>query len=66
MGTVLYEFHFAWLSSLILLIPLIVGLGFFFCYKWYPAQNLIEQWRECKYRHGKNNAGKLSEHGAAR
>lgn len=39
MGTVLYEFHFAWLSSLFLLIPLIVGLGFFFCYKWYPAQN---------------------------
>lgn len=39
MNTVLYELHFNWLGSLVLLIPLFVGLGFFFCFKWYPAQN---------------------------
>lgn len=36
---VLYELRFNWLSSLVLLIPLLVGLGFFLCFKWYPAQN---------------------------
>ena len=39
MNNILYELHFNWLSCLILLIPLLVGLGFFFCFKWYPAQN---------------------------
>ncbi len=39
MTEVLYELHFNWLSSLALLIPLFVGLGFFFCFKWYPVQN---------------------------
>lgn len=39
MGTVLYQLHFNWIGSLVLLIPLLVGLGFFFCFKWYPAQN---------------------------
>lgn len=39
MNTVLYELHFDWLGSLVLLIPLVIGLGFFFCFKWYPMQN---------------------------
>ena len=39
MNNILYELHFNWLSCLILFIPLLVGLGFFFCFKWYPAQN---------------------------
>lgn len=39
METVLYQYHFNYLSSLTLLIPLIVGFGFFFFWKWYPAQN---------------------------
>ena len=39
MNNILYELHFNWSSCLILFIPLLVGLGFFFCFKWYPAQN---------------------------
>lgn len=39
MGNVLYEFHFNWLECLGLFIPLVIGLGFFFIFKWYPAQN---------------------------
>lgn len=36
---VLYELHFSWSNCMVLLIPLVVGLGFFFTFKWYPAQN---------------------------
>ena len=39
MGNVLYELNFNWLESFILIIPLFVGLGFFFTFKWYPSQN---------------------------
>jgi hypothetical protein len=39
MGTVLYALHFDWTGSFVLLIPLVVGLGFFFIFKWYPAPN---------------------------
>ena len=39
MNTVLYELHFNWLNCFVLLIPLLVGLGFFFGFKWYPKQN---------------------------
>lgn len=39
MGAVLYKFHFDWANNISLLIPLVVGLGFFFIFKWYPAQN---------------------------
>ena len=38
MGTILYELHFDWVESLGLFIPLVVGLGFFFIFKWYPCQ----------------------------
>ena len=39
MNNVLYELNFNWLQSFILIIPLFVGLGFFFTFKWYPSQN---------------------------
>lgn len=39
METVLYEYHFDYFESLILLIPFIVGLGFFSFWKWHPVQN---------------------------
>ncbi len=39
MGNVLYELNFDWIESFVLIIPLVLGLGFFFMFKWYPAQN---------------------------
>ncbi len=39
MNTILYELHFNWLEALVLFIPLIVGLGFLFLFRWYPEQN---------------------------
>ena len=39
MDNILYQYHFDWFGSLVLLIPLLVGLGFFFFFKWYPVQN---------------------------
>ena len=48
MGTILYELHFDWLESLELFILLVVGLGFFFIYNWYPAQNPGIDKKGCK------------------
>lgn len=39
MSNVIYELHFDLVDCFVLLIPLVVGLGFFFMFKWYPAQN---------------------------
>jgi len=39
MGNVLYELNFNWVESLPFIIPLLVGLGFIFTFKWYPSQN---------------------------
>ena len=39
MGNVLYELNFNWIESVPYIIPLFVGMGFFFTFKWYPSQN---------------------------
>ena len=39
MGNVLYELNFNWIESVLYIIPLLVGMGFFFIFKWYPVQN---------------------------
>lgn len=39
MEKVLYQFHFDFRNFIICFIPLIVGLGFFFAWKWYRIQN---------------------------
>ena len=39
MGNVLYELNFNCLESLALINSLVVGVGFFFVFKWYPFQN---------------------------
>ena len=39
MGNVLYELNFNLVESLPFIIPLLVGLGFIFTFKWYPSQN---------------------------
>ena len=39
MDKVLYQFHFDFLNFMWSFIPLLVGLVFFFAWKWYPKQN---------------------------
>lgn len=39
MGNVLYELNFNWIESVPYIIPFLVGMGFFFTFKWYPSQN---------------------------
>jgi len=39
MEKALYQFHFDVVSFLPCFIPILVGLGFFFAWKWYPKQN---------------------------
>ena len=39
MVNVLYELNFNWIESVPYIIPLFMGMGFFFTFKWYPSQN---------------------------